>query len=47
MTSLLPEKIAKVVVKVLEMHYDREEVMRYVFEKFGGGNVGRFLSWRR
>jgi hypothetical protein len=41
-----PEKIAEAVVKVLETHYDREEMMRYVFEKFGGGNVKRFLSWR-
>jgi hypothetical protein len=44
-TSLLPEKI-EAVVKVVEMHYDREEMMRYVFEKFGGGNVERFPSWR-
>jgi glycosyltransferase involved in cell wall biosynthesis len=40
-----PQKI-EAVVKVLEMHYDREGMMRYVFEKFGGGKE-RFLSWRR
>jgi glycosyltransferase involved in cell wall biosynthesis len=43
----LPEKMAEAVVKVLETHCEREEMMRYVFEKFGGGNVERFLSWRR
>jgi hypothetical protein len=32
--SSSPEKIAEAVVKVLETHYDREEMMRYVFEKF-------------
>jgi hypothetical protein len=40
----LPEKMAEAVVKVLETHYDREEMMRYAFEKFGGGDVDRFLS---
>jgi hypothetical protein len=39
-----PEKIAEAVAKVLEMRYDREEVMRYAFEKFGVGNVEKFLS---
>jgi len=43
----LPEQVADAVAKVLETHYDREEMMRYAFEKFGGGNVERFLSWRR
>jgi len=43
----LPEEIAKAVAKVLEAHYDREEMMRYAFEKFGGGDMERFLSWRR
>jgi hypothetical protein len=37
-----PEKI-EAVAKVLEMHYDREEMKRYAFEKFGGGKE-RFLS---
>ena len=45
--SPLPEKMAEAVVKVLETHYDREEMMRYAFGKFGGGDVDRFLSWRR
>jgi hypothetical protein len=36
----LPEKIAEAV----EMRYDREEMRRYAFEKFGSGNVERFLS---
>jgi glycosyltransferase involved in cell wall biosynthesis len=40
----LPEKIAEAVVKVLEAHYDREEMRRYAFEKFGDGNVEKFLS---
>jgi hypothetical protein len=40
----LPEKIAEAVVKDLEMRYDREEMRRYAFEKFGGGNVERSLS---
>ena len=43
-TPPLPEKIAEAVVKVLEMRYDREEMRRYAFEKFGSGNVERFLS---
>jgi hypothetical protein len=43
----LPEKIADAVAKVLEAHYDREEMMRYAFGKFGGGDMERFLSWRR
>jgi hypothetical protein len=42
-----PEKIAEAVAKVLETRYDREEMRRYAFDKFGGGNVERFLSWRR
>jgi glycosyltransferase involved in cell wall biosynthesis len=41
----LPEKIADAVAKVLEAHYDREEMRRYAFEKFGGGDMERFLSW--
>jgi len=40
----LPEEVAEVVAKVLEMRYDREEMRRYAFEKFGGGNVEKFLS---
>jgi len=40
----LPEKVAEAVAKVLETRYDREEMRRYVFEKFGSGNVERFLS---
>ena len=44
---LLPEKIAEAVVKVLDSRYDREEMRKYAFEKFGGGKVERFLSWRR
>jgi len=40
----LPEKIAKAVAKVLDSRYDREEMRRYAFEKFGVGNVERFLS---
>jgi glycosyltransferase involved in cell wall biosynthesis len=43
----LPEKIAEAVVKVLDSRYDREEMRKYAFEKFGGGKVERFLSWRR
>ncbi len=43
----LPEKIADAVAKVLEAHYNREEMMRYAFEKFGGSDMERFLSWRR
>ena len=42
-----PERIAEAVAKVLETHYDREDMRKYVFEKFGGGDVERFLSWRR
>ncbi len=42
----LPEKIAEAVAKVLDSHYDREEMMKYAFGKFSGGNVERFLSWR-
>ncbi len=43
----LPEEVAEAVAKILEAHYDRKEMRRYAFEKFGGGNVDRFLSWRR
>jgi glycosyltransferase involved in cell wall biosynthesis len=39
-----PEEVAEAVAKVLETHYDREEIRKYAFEKFGGGNVERFLS---
>ncbi|MFZ8831874.1 MAG: glycosyltransferase, partial [Thermodesulfobacteriaceae bacterium] len=45
-TPPMPGKIAETMVKVLEAHYDREEMMRYAFGKFGGGKE-RFLSWRR
>jgi glycosyltransferase involved in cell wall biosynthesis len=45
-TPPMPGKIAEAMVKVLEAHYDREEMMRYAFGKFGGGKE-RFLSWRR
>jgi glycosyltransferase involved in cell wall biosynthesis len=40
----LPEEIAKALSKVLDSRYNREEMRRYAFEKFGGGNVERFLS---
>jgi glycosyltransferase involved in cell wall biosynthesis len=39
-----PEEVAEAVAKVLETRYDREEMRRYVFEKFGVGNVEKFLS---
>ncbi len=39
-----PEEVAEAVAKVLETRYDREEMRRYAFEKFGVGNVERFLS---
>jgi glycosyltransferase involved in cell wall biosynthesis len=39
-----PEKVAEAAAKVLETRYDRKEMRRYVFEKFGSGNVERFLS---
>jgi len=42
-----PEKMAEAVAKVSETHYDREEMRKYAFGKLGGGNVERFLSWRR
>jgi len=45
-TPPMPGKRAETMVKVLEAHYDREEMMRYAFGKFGGGKE-RFLSWRR
>jgi hypothetical protein len=40
----LPEEVAEAVAKVLETRYDREEMRRYAFEKFGDGNVEKFLS---
>ena len=40
----MPEEIAKALSKVLDSRYDREEMRRYAFEKFGSGNVERFLS---
>ena len=42
--SSLPEEVAKAVAKVLETCYDREKMRRYAFEKFGVGNVEKFLS---
>jgi glycosyltransferase involved in cell wall biosynthesis len=39
----LPERIAEAVAKVLEMHYDREEMKRYAFGKFGAENVERLV----
>jgi glycosyltransferase involved in cell wall biosynthesis len=39
-----PEKIAEAVANFLETHYDREDMRKYAFEKFSGGNVERFLS---
>ncbi len=39
-----PEEVAEAVAKVLETRYDREEMRRYAFEKFGVGNVEKFLS---
>jgi glycosyltransferase involved in cell wall biosynthesis len=43
----LPEKIAEAVVKVLEMRHDMKEMRRYALGKLGGGDMERFLSWRR
>jgi glycosyltransferase involved in cell wall biosynthesis len=43
----LSEEVAEAVAKVLETRYDREEMRRYAFEKFGGSNAERILSWRR
>ncbi len=40
----MPEKIAEAVVKVLGMHYDREEMRRYAFGKFGAENVERLID---
>ena len=40
----LPEKVAEAVAKVLETHYDREEMMRYAFGKFGAENVERLID---
>jgi len=40
----LPERIAEAVEKVLKTHYGREDMRKYAFEKFGDGNVERFLS---
>ncbi len=39
-----PEEVAEAVAKVLETRYDREEMRRYAFERFGVGNVEKFLS---
>jgi glycosyltransferase involved in cell wall biosynthesis len=39
-----PEKMAEAVTKVLESHYDREDMRKYAFGKSGGGNMERFLS---
>jgi glycosyltransferase involved in cell wall biosynthesis len=40
----LPEKVAEAVAKVLDSRYDREEMSRYAFKKFGSGNVERSFS---
>jgi glycosyltransferase involved in cell wall biosynthesis len=44
MASPLPEKIAEAMAKVLEIHYDREEMKRYAFGKFGIENVERLVE---
>ena len=40
----LPEKVAEAVAKVLDSRYDREDMRKYTFGKFGGGNAEGFLS---
>ena len=40
----LSEEIAKAVAKVLDSRYDREEMRKYAYGKFGGGKVERFLG---
>ena len=40
----LPEKIAEAMAKVLEIHYDREEMKRYAFGKFGIENVEKLVE---
>ncbi len=42
-TAPSPEKVVEAVAKVLETRYDRKEMKRYAFEKFGVGNVEKFL----
>jgi glycosyltransferase involved in cell wall biosynthesis len=42
--SPLPEKMAEAVAKVLDSRYDREDMRKYTFGKFGGGNAEEFLS---
>jgi hypothetical protein len=42
-----PEKMVETVARVSETHYDREEMRKHAFGKLGGGDVERFLSWRR
>ncbi len=39
-----PEKIAEAVAKVLEAHYDREEMRLYAHKKFGVENVERLVE---
>jgi Glycosyltransferase len=46
-TSPLPEEVAKVVAKVLDSRYNREEMRRYAFGKFGGGMWRDFFPSRR
>jgi glycosyltransferase involved in cell wall biosynthesis len=39
-----PERIAEAVAKVLDSRYDREDMRKYTFGKFGGSNAEGFLS---
>jgi len=42
--TALPEKVAEVAAKVLEMRYDREEMRLYARKKFRAENVERLIN---
>jgi len=43
-TNPTPEEVAKAISTVIEQRFDKHEMKRYAMQKFGGGNVERFLQ---
>ena len=43
-TNPTPEEVAKAISTIIERRFDKHEMRRYAFERFGSGNVERFIS---
>jgi glycosyltransferase involved in cell wall biosynthesis len=43
-TNPTPEEVAKAISTTIEQRFDKHEMRRYAMQKFGEGNVERFLQ---